>query len=108
MQKNWIYRSTGAILHIANAVLENAAEGYAKTLFTRKQGESKDDMTFGASMRGGERKVAFFKNQAYLSVAGRNPSAPSFLRSVYRYFKERMTQIRLNDSKAMLYNPRFV
>ncbi len=108
IETRYLYKIEFDSQEIIYESLSSFAKGREAVLFTRKQGESKDDMTFGASMRGGERKVAFFKNQAYLSVAGRNPSAPSFMRSVYRYFKERMTQIRLNDSNAMLYNPRFV
>ena len=43
-----------------------------------------------------------------MSVAGRNPAAPAFIRSIYRYFAYGMTQIRLNQPGHMLYNPRFV
>ena len=88
--------------------LSSFAKGREAVLFTRKRGDDKDAVSFGASMRGGDRKVAFFKNQAYLSVAGRNPAAPAFIRSIYRYFKNGMTQIRLNQRGHLLYNPRFV
>ena len=88
--------------------LSSFAKGREAVLFTRTSGDNKIDISFGASMRGGERKVALFKNQAYLSVAGRNPAAPAFIRSVYRYFAYGMTQIRLNERGHMLYNPRYV
>ena len=88
--------------------LSSFAKGREAVLFTRKLGDDKDSMTFGASMRGGDRKVAFFKNQAYLSVAGRNPTSPEFIRRIYRYFKNGLTQIRLNENGPTLYNPRNV
>ena len=88
--------------------LSSFAKGREAVLFTRRQGDDKDSMSFGASMRGGDRKIAFFRNQAYLSVAGRNPAAPAFVRSIYRYFRYEMTQVRLNEQRHMLYNPRFV
>ena len=86
--------------------LSSFAKGREAVLFTRKQGDERNDILFGASMRGGERKVAFFRNQAYLSVAGRNPAAPEFIRRIYRYFKHEVTQIRLNEQGATLYNPK--
>lgn len=88
--------------------LSSFAKGREAVLFTRVRGDNRIDISFGASMRGGERKVAIFKNQAYLSVAGRNPAAPAFIRSVYRYFAYGMTQIRLNERGHMLYNSRYV
>lgn len=88
--------------------LSSFAKRRRAMLFTRKRGDDKDSMAFGSSMRGGERKMAFFKNQAYLSVAGRNPAAPDFIRSIYRYFKVGMTQMRLNDDNVSFYDPQSI
>ena len=85
--------------------LSSFAKGREAVLFTRKLDDDRDGMSFGASMRGGERKVAFFTNQAYLSVAGRNPAAPEFIRTIYRYFKYGIKKIGLHEQGSILYNP---
>lgn len=93
------------IAYNAHEIVEESLESYthnrAATLFLRKEGDTRDSISFGATLRGGARKIAFFKNQAYLSVAGRNAGAPLVLRSVYQYFRTRMLQIRLNEDSMM-------
>lgn len=82
-------------------ILEESLSSFAKVreavLFQRKKGDTRETISFGASLRGGERKIAFFKNQSYLSVAGRNPAAPDVIRSIYRYFRSSIKQVRLNE-----------
>ena len=69
----------------------------ASRLFLRVKGDTRETISFGSALRGGDRKIAFFRNQAYLSVAGRNAGAPHVIRDVYRYFHTRFTQIRLYE-----------
>jgi DNA helicase-2/ATP-dependent DNA helicase PcrA len=38
------YRSTQPVLNLSNAVLENASEGYAKRLFTRREGSARPNI----------------------------------------------------------------
>lgn len=82
-------------------ILEESLSSFAKVreavLFQRKKGDTRETIGLGASLKGGERRMAFFKNQAYLSVAGRNPAAPEILRAIYRYFRSSIKQIRLNE-----------
>ena len=108
VEARFLYKIEFDSHEIIYEALSSFAKGREAVLFVRNKGEDKDGISFGASMRGGERKTAFFKNQAYLSVAGRNPAAPAFIRSIYRYFKHNMTQIRLMQSAHVMYNPRFV
>lgn len=83
--------------------LSSFARGREAVLFLRNRGDDKNTMSFGASLKGGDRKIGFFKNQAYLSVAGRSPSSPVVLRAVYRYFKKGMMQIRLQEVVPAIY-----
>lgn len=108
VETRFLYKIEFDAKEIVYESLSSFAKGREAVLFMRKQDEDRDSMTFGASMRGGERKVAFFKNQAYLSVAGRNPAAPEFIRRIYRYFNNEMTQIRLYERGQSLYNPKNV
>ena len=108
METRFLYKIEFNAEEIIFESLSSFARGREAVLFTRKQGDNRDSVSFGASMRGGDRKVAFFKNQAYLSVAGRNPAAPEFIRRIYRYFKYEMTQVRLNEQQHPLYSPRRV
>lgn len=82
-------------------ILEESLSSFAKVreavLFQREKGDTRETIGLGASLKGGERRMAFFKNQAYLSVAGRNPAAPEVLRAIYRYFRSSIKQIRLNE-----------
>lgn len=66
-------------------------------LFERKEGQSWDDMSFGTYFTGGARKIPFFKNRAYLSVAGNSPEAPEFIRKVYQYFAKSMYFIKQDN-----------
>lgn len=82
-------------------VIEESLTTFTKNrparLFSRKRGDTRETIALGASLRGGDRKIAFFKNQSYLSVAGRNAGAPLIMRKVYQYFRTQFTQIRLNE-----------
>lgn len=108
VETRYLYKIEFDAKEIVFESLFSFPKGRKAMLFTRKQGDDRGSMTFGASLRGGERKISFFKNQAYLSVAGRNPAAPEFIRRIYRYFKNEMTQIRLHEPGTLLYNPQNV
>ncbi len=56
-------------------------------LFKREAGVTASEMQFGIAMRGGRRKIAFFRNQLYLSVAGQTPDAPEIVRRAATYLR---------------------
>lgn len=66
-------------------------------LFERKEGQTWNDMSFGTYFTGGTRKIPFFKNRAYISVAGNTPDAPAFIREVYQYFNKGMYFIKQDN-----------
>lgn len=66
-------------------------------LYERKEGDSWDDIVFGTYFTGGTRKFPFFKNRAYLSVAGNAPDAPEFIRKVYQFFAKGMYFIKQDN-----------
>ncbi len=56
-------------------------------LFKREAGMTASEMQYGIAMRGGKRKIAFFGNQLYLSVAGQTPDAPEIVRRAATYLR---------------------
>lgn len=89
------------IAHTANEIESESLVAYSKNrksiLFNRKHGDTRDTIDLGSSLKGGDRRLAFFRNQSYLSVAGRNAGAPVVLRQIYQYFATRFNQVRLYE-----------
>ncbi|CAM3805931.1 putative abortive phage-resistance protein/transporter [Pseudomonas reidholzensis] len=56
-------------------------------IFTRKLGDSWENISFGSHYKGGMKKIPFFDNNLYLSKAGNNAAAPKMIRNVYNYFR---------------------
>lgn len=63
-------------------------------LFERTRGMGKDELAFGAAYKGGTRSLAYFSNQAYLSVAGQHPAAPALIRQIAAYFTRRIMDVK--------------
>jgi AAA15 family ATPase/GTPase len=78
---------------IAEESLYSFARGQRARVFHRDSDDTWDTVKFGGTYKGGNRKFPFFPNNAYLSRAGGDASAPASIREVYRYF-ERITFIR--------------
>lgn len=60
-------------------------------IFLRNEGDTWETINFGNHYKGGAKRIAFFKNNSYLSAAGNNPSTPEMIRIVYDYFQKIMT-----------------
>jgi len=56
-------------------------------VFLREPDDGWDKVKFGATYKGGIRRISFFPNQSYLSKAGSDASAPESIREVARYFR---------------------
>ena len=56
-------------------------------IFTREEGDTWDTINFGSHYKGGFKRLAFFKNNSYLSKAGNNAAAPELIRNVLQYFR---------------------
>lgn len=82
------------IKYDASAVIAEKLEFYSVSetrtvlakLFERAENASWEDITFGNYYKGGTKRIALFKNQAYLSKAGNTPDAPQQIRDIYQYF----------------------
>lgn len=55
-------------------------------LFERESPES-ESIRFGAAYKGGQRKIAVFANQSFLSVAGQRAESPEIIQKVSRYLR---------------------
>lgn len=100
-ERRFLYR----VAYNQDEIIEESLKTYSKNrcalLFRRHQGDTRDTIQFGSLLKGGDRRIAFFKNQSYLSVAGRNAGAPAIIRGVYQYFRNRFTQIRLHEDNTI-------
>lgn len=56
-------------------------------LFGRDESDTWRSIKFGGTYKGGSRRFSHFSNAAYLSRAGRDPSAPESVREIYKYFE---------------------
>lgn len=70
---------------ILNESLDFYPNGVKANLFKRIEKNDWKSIAFGKNYTGGIKQLPFFKNQSYLSVAGRSAGAPQIIRDVY-YF----------------------
>lgn len=65
-----------------------------------------DKIKFGNAFKGGNKKIPFFNNQAYLSKIGGIISAPEFIRDVYKFFARTLSYLNVNVkfNTATLFN----
>lgn len=72
--------------------------GRAKAnIFTRTPDDNWETIKFGGHYKGGAKKVAFFKNNSYLSKAGNNASTPQLIRDIYNFFRLGVARIGVNS-----------
>lgn len=98
----FIYR----ISYTQNEILEESLDFYPSrakaNLFTRSIGESWEDIKFGNLYKGGIRKLAFFKNNAYLSKAGNNAAAPQIIKDIFNFFETKVMYVGSNHIIKMM------
>ncbi|MEP7731465.1 AAA family ATPase [Marinomonas primoryensis] len=57
-------------------------------LFKRLESDTWEDITFGSHYKGGKKKIAFFKNNSYLSKAGNSADSPEIIREIFNFFRQ--------------------
>lgn len=65
-------------------------------VFSRGPHDDWETIKFGGHYKGGVKKVAFFKNNSYLSKAGDNAATPQIARDVYNFFRQGIHRIGFN------------
>ena len=56
-------------------------------IFSRSREDTWEDVKFGGSYKGGDRRFPFFANSTYISRAGNDASAPPNIREIVQYFR---------------------
>lgn len=93
----YVYNISFKKNEILNESLDYYPSRVKANLFTRKEGDSWQDIKFGNLYKGGTRKIAFFANNTYLSKAGNNASSPQIIRDVYNFFNDNIEFIRVGQ-----------
>jgi len=85
------------ISYTRDAILEESLDFFPlkhkANIFKRVETDTWETISFGGKYTGGSKRIAFFKNNSYLAVAGNNPAAAKLIRSVCKYFVEGMVHI---------------
>jgi len=89
-------------------IIEESLDFYPNKLksniFYRGADDTWDTIKFGGSYKGGTKKVAFFKNNTYLSKAGDNASTPQMIRDVYNFFRQDLICMGTTDRFRFRFN----
>lgn len=67
-------------------------------LFDRSEGDTWETVKFGAAHKGGTRRIPFFPNQAYLSVAGNAADAPEIVRKAFVFLRKEIVHLDVNEA----------
>lgn len=78
---------------VLNESLDFYPNGVKANLFKRIESNNWKNIAFGKHYTGGIKQLPFFKNQAYLSIAGRNAGAPQIIRDVYEFLTKRIISV---------------
>jgi len=78
---------------VLNESLDFYPNGVKANLFKRAESSDWKNIAFGKHYTGGIKQLPFFKNQAYLSIAGRNAGAPQIIRDVYEFLTKRIISV---------------
>lgn len=85
----------------ASSILEESLDFFPSrqkaNLFKRIASDTWETISFGGLLKGGERRIPFFKNNSYLSKAGNNASSPEIIRSVYKYLSKKIVHLKPTD-----------
>ncbi len=83
------------------SILEESLDFYPSrqkaNLFKRNSQDNWETISFGGLYKGGEKRIAFFANNSYLSKAGNNASSPEMIRSVYNFFLNKIVHLRSSE-----------
>ncbi|EGT0649843.1 ATP-binding protein [Citrobacter braakii] len=98
----YIYR----VSYTQDEIIEESLDFYPSrakaNLFTRTKGSTWEDVKFGGLYKGGVKKVAFFKNNSYLSKAGNNASSPQIIKDVFNFFDTKIFYLGSNHTLRVL------
>ena len=94
-----------SISYNAFSVLSETLDYYPSrakaNLFSRAENDDWESIKFGGHYKGGSRRIAFFKNNAYLSKAGNNASSPEMIKEIYEYFSIGLVNIGIHSGLSM-------
>lgn len=71
-------------------------------LFSRKDGDTWEDIYFGNHYKGGRKRYAFFDNNSYLSKAGNSADSPEMIRDIFNFFRRDLFHLSANHEVGML------
>ncbi|MEW6370762.1 MAG: ATP-binding protein [Pseudomonadota bacterium] len=66
-------------------------------IFKRSSKDTWETISFGASYKGGTKRIPFFANSTYLSRAGNNAGSADIIRAVYNYFGRAIAYVGSKD-----------
>lgn len=73
----------------------------AALVFDRNAGDTWETIRFGSHYKGGNKRLPFFANNAYLSKAGNSADAPQMIRDVYNRFRNNLDNFAPNETKSI-------
>lgn len=97
----YIYSISYNAFGILSEVLDYYPSRAKANLFSRTESDDWESIKFGGHYKGGSRRIAFFKNNAYLSKAGNNASSPDMVRDIYEYFGTGLVNIGIHSGISM-------
>lgn len=98
----YIYKVSFNQEEIIEEVLDFYPSRSKANIFTRGPTDTWETIKFGGHYKGGNRKIAFFANNTYLSKAGDNASTPQVVRDVFNYFYSGVSHISIDDRFSLL------
>lgn len=87
---------------IINETLDFYPNGVKANIFKRTENSDWKTIKFGKHYIGGTKQLPFFKNQSYLSVAGRSAGAPQIVRDIYEFLTKRIVCLSTHDPISYL------
>lgn len=70
-------------------------------LFNREEGDDWKEIKFGTHYKGGKKRIAYFKNNSYLSKAGNSPDASEIVKNIFNYFRKDIFHLGVGERVAM-------
>jgi len=94
--KRYIYKVSYNNKKIVSESLDYYPGRQKANIYTREEGQSWQEITFGTHYKGGKKRIAFFDNNTYLSKAGNSADTPSIIRDIYSFFRTGIIHIENN------------
>lgn len=92
----YIYHVSFDSKEIIEETLDYYPSRVKANIFSRGPKDDWENIKFGGHYKGGVKKVAFFKNNSYLSKAGDNAATPQIARDIYSFFRLGIHRIGFN------------